>query len=344
MKVVIVEISESHEECIYTQVSFLKDAGYSISLLAHSDVIKQTESYIDFFDNVEEVNFNNLSFLKSLSLQVKLTKQLSKFDKVIFNTASSSKKLRNISLFLNFFKVDVIGILHNAKRLEKSFTQRLFSIKIKKYFVLNDFIKINYKNTNATKLESFYPIFFPPFNSVSIKKRENEIWITIPGRLHYSRRNYKFLIEQLNLKEINKSIKFIILGNINTKDGLHFLDTIKSLQLDTYFKTFNEFISNDKYYNYLEKSDYILPLLNLDDESYLKSKITGTFNMAFGFKKRMICNRELEEISDVKENSILYKADSFINTLNSLTIDNKKVYNDEKWAYEFQKNKYLTFI
>lgn len=344
MRIAIVEISKSHEECIYTQASFLKDAGYSISLIAHSDVIKQANSYVNIFDSVEEVSFKSRNYIKSISYQVSLAKQLAKFDKVIFNTASSSKKLRNIALFLKFYKVNVIGVLHDAKRLEKSFTQKIFSIKIKKYFVLNDFIKENYKIDTRLNLESFYPIYFPSYNTVSIKKGENEIWITIPGRLYYNRRNYKFLIEQLHLKEINKSIKFIILGDINTKDGLDFLSEVRSLQLDVHFIFFNKFISNDEYYSYIEKSDYILPLLNLNDKSYLKSKITGTFNMAFGFKKVMICNEELGKINDIKENSILYKTDSLINILNDLKTDNMDVFNGGKWEYEFQKEKYLTFI
>lgn len=344
MKVAIVEISESHEECIYSQVSFLKDAGYKVTLFAYPKIIQQAKSYRQFFEQIQEVNFDGLSFFKSLSLQIKLTKQLSKFDTVIFNTASSSKKLRNVSLFLNFYKTKVVGILHNAKRLEKSFTQKLFSIKIKKYFVLNDFIKENYKNISSSKLESFYPIYFPDFNKESIEKSSNEIWITIPGRLHYNRRNYKFLIEQLKSHSIGEHIKFIILGNINSKDGLDFLEKIEKHNLKSSFKTFNEFISNATFYSYLEKSDYILPLLNLDDESYFKSKITGTFNMAFGFKKTMICHQKLEILSDVKENGILYDENSFNSVINKLSEPNEDTYNNEKWTFEFQKRNYINFI
>ena len=344
MKIAIVEISESHEECIYTQVSFLKDAGFSVTLFGHPNIIKQANSYIHLFDTIQEIDFNTLSFLKSFSLQIKLTKQLATFDSVIFNTASSSKKLRNIALFLTFYKVDVIGVLHDAKRLEKSFTQRLFSIKIKKYFVLNDFIKENYKNIRASKLESFYPIFFPKTDTEEITKDVNDIWITIPGRLHYSRRNYKFLIEQLQKHQINKNIKFVILGNINSKDGLHFLEELKNYELVHSFIIFKEFISNSTYYSYLEKSDYILPLLNLNDKSYLKSKITGTFNMAFGFKKSMICNQELAIISDINKNGILYDEHSFISILNELSFDDSNRYDDEKWTYKYQKTKYINFI
>lgn len=344
MKVAIVEISESHEECIYSQVSFFKDTGCKVTLFAYSTIINQVKSYSHIFDSIQEVNFEELSFLKCLSRQIKLTKRLSKFDTVILNTASSSKKLRNVSLFLNFYKTEVLGILHNAKRLETSFTQKLFSIKIKKYFVLNDFIKKNYKNISSSALESFYPIFFPEFNKEEIVKSSNEVWITIPGRLHYNRRNYPFLIEQLKKQSIKENIKFVILGNINSKDGLDFLEKIKENKVTSYFKIFDEFISNSIFYSYLEKSDYILPLLNLNDESYFKSKITGTFNIAFGFKKIMICHQKLGILPDVRENGILYGEDSFISVLNELSEKELVKYKNEKWSYDFQKRKYINFI
>lgn len=345
MKIAIVELSVSHEECIYSQVSFLKEDKNEVSLIVHPNIKKQI-AYTDLLSNIDIVDFDNLKGFKSLKKQLALAKQLNKFDKVILNTASSSKQLRNIACFLLFSKVECIGVLHNTKKLQKSFTQKVISFKIKKYFVLSDFLKNNaiVKNPKI-KLESFYPIFFPDYQKDKLSKNENDIWFCIPGRVEFYRRDYFFLINQLDKKEISKNIKFIILGNINTKDGLLFRTEIEEGKLANHFVFFDKFIENDLYYKYIKASDYILPLLKKEDVSYLKYKISGTFNLAYGFKKIIFFNEFYSEVNDLSKNGISYDDSSFIQKLNTIdSLQLKDVYADKKWSFKYQQEKYMNFI
>ncbi|AUC84883.1 hypothetical protein CW731_06070 [Polaribacter sp. ALD11] len=346
MKAAIVELSKSHEECVFSQISFLQeDNNDDVSLFLHP-AIKNQITYLNLANNVSIINFDELKGFKSLQYQLNVVKELSKFDKVIFNTASSSKQVRNIVFFLLFYKVECIGVLHNTKKLQKSFTQKIISLKIKKYFVLSDYLKDKVRISNSKiKLESFYPIFFPKFKSQNIEKKQGEVWFCIPGRVEFSRRDYFYLIHQLQKNELSAKIKFLILGNINTKDGIAFKSELERLNFESYFIFFNEFITNELYYSYIEKSDFILPLLKRKDFSYLNFKISGTFNLAFAFKKIIICDDFYKNITDLNENGIFYSEESFteiISNTNNFVI--KNTYSDKKWHYNFQYKKYINFI
>ncbi|OBX24512.1 hypothetical protein LX77_01635 [Gelidibacter algens] len=346
MKIALVELSESHEECMFSQVSFLADAGHEVSLYIHPKI--DVESYKEFAIPIFRYDFDALSKMKRLPLQLKLVNHLKTFDKVIFNTASSSKSLRNVVVFLNGYKTECIGVVHHVRKLNKSFTQKIISTKIKKYFTLSDALKNNIQlKDKSLKLESFYPIFFPSTEKVRLSKKENEVWICIPGRVFFDRRDYQFLVEKLSQINIPKLLKFIILGNINNQDGLKLKQQLEKHQVSDAFVIFEKFIPNSAYYSYLEHSDFIMPLLQKQDKNYIDSKITGAFNLAFGFKKPLLFHKFYEVIPDLKANGISYNDANFENILNAIanrTIEIPSLYQDKKWSYEYQQKKYINFI
>lgn len=347
MKIAIVEVSESHEECIYSQVSFLKDSGYNISLYVHFKIAPAVKNYSHLVDSISIINFSALKGLKKLYKEIKLVQELKQFDKVIFNTASSSKSVRNICFLLKLYRVEAIGIIHNVSKLNRSFTQKIINLKIKKYFALNDFLKENIVLKNKSlKLNSFYPIFFPDTTKNVIEEKNNNIWICIPGRIFFNRRNYTFLTQKLVEKKPPQNIKFIILGNINTSDGRTFKEIITKNNLTSSFIFFDSFIQNKTYYNYIYNSDYIMPILQTEDKTYLTDKITGTFNLAFGYKKPLLCNTFYKSFTDLAKNGLFYTEDNFHETLASLNTLEQPTdsYKSPKWSYDYQKSNYLNFL
>ncbi|TDU42654.1 hypothetical protein BXY82_0047 [Gelidibacter sediminis] len=346
MKIALVELSESHEECLYSQVKFLVDAGYDVFLIIHPKI--NIEGYRELVTHVYYYNFDALSKLKRIPLQIKLTKYLKNFDKVIFNTASSSKSLRNIVFLLNAYQTECIGIIHHVRKLNKSFTQKIISAKIKKYFALSDSLKNNIQvKDTGVRLESFYPIFFPSVERLPLNKKENEIWICIPGRVFYDRKDYQFLLGQLSKFKLPTHLKFIILGNINNHDGLQLKQQLENHQLSDAFIIFDQFVPNNVFYNYIQQSDFIMPLLQKHDKDYIDSKITGAFNLAFGFKKPLLFHEFYKEIPDLRKNGICYNEHNFETTLTSIankSFDMNTLYQDVKWSYNHQQKKYINFI
>jgi hypothetical protein len=344
MKIALVEFSESHEECIYSQLLFLKEKNIELDLVVNAKLKPQVNLYSDLVKTIIYTSNKELNFFEKITFDLKWSSKLSKYDKVIFNTCNGSKRIRNISLLLKPFKTECVGILHDTGKLRKSFTQNLINLKVRKIFVLSDHIKK--EDSTRNKLESFYPIYFPEYNKIDINKSTNT-FVCIPGKVEFKRRDYKLLIKIAKETKNTQNLKFIILGNINTKDGISLQKEIFANNLEDKFVFFNTFIKNDEFYSYIEKSDYIMPLLYSDDKDYLRSKITGSFNLAYGFKKTLIVHEFYEKISDLKESSIFYNNSTIKETFEkNIFIQNSKNnrYKNIKWDFEYQKEKYTRFI
>lgn len=349
MKVALLEIGTSHDECLYSQIKFIKsEKKYHLTLIANNVLADNIKNY-DLVDkiNLIDVGEGTSQLLNLWKLRNKLISE--KFDKVIINTAQSGV-VKNLMLMPFPKKIEFIGVLHNTKKLIKSFSQKLISRKIKKYFVLSDYLLEKSKSISETKFkfESFYPIYFPQHEKVDLKKLNSEIWIAIPGNIEFKRRDYLSLFDSIDKFGLNKNIKFILLGNINNgkEDSKIIKNKIQSMNLKESFVTFNSYVDIDTYYSYLEYSDFILPLIHIDpnkDTTY-KYRISGAFNLAFGFKLPLIMENYFKEFDDFKDNSIFYSPDNMIEIINNIKISKTNVYTENKWDFEFQKHKYLKFI
>ncbi|MDO7171513.1 hypothetical protein [Mariniflexile sp. AS56] len=353
MNVALIEFNNYHQECIYSQVKFLKTDHSKVTLIINPKSKNLTASYSHLIDETYYYDKKaSFSFIKKLFLLFKLYRFIvqKKFDKIIFNTASSSKTIIFITLLLKFSDVECIGTIHNLKKMGGSFSQKLLNIKIKKYFVLNDFLLSSHpiKNTEI-RLNSYYPIFFPDYKTCQVNKPTNEIWISIPGEVNFKRRDYSIVIESL-LKTTNSShLKFIILGKINAipKDGEVFLELLSKHGLKTNFITFDAFVENDLFFSYLKASDYILANLQLNDNSYLKYKISGVLNLAFGLDKRLIAPSKLNIIKDLEENTLFYDSSEGLSKLLSNNLQTEKDTDfilNKMMDYKVQQKKYIDFI
>ena len=336
-KIALIEFDQSHAECLYSQILFLKD-HYQITVFINE---KSPEDF---------TNIPNITLIQ-LNLEDKKTNQFvkkylisEKISKVIFNSAER-KIFKFLLLFLFNQQISFWGILHNPNRLKKSLKQKYISYKLNGYLVLSDFIKQNIITEKLTKtpVKSIYTIFFKDENiSKKITKPENETWLVIPGKVEFDRRDYLFL---LNLN-IPKNIKFIILGNINTKEGLEFMQMVLKSKFIKNFIFFESYIQDAEFNQYIENADFILPLVHPNNpffSKYIKNKITGTYNWAYAFKKTMLLEQSFSSIIEFKETSYFYNITS-PNQIFEVIKQPKKKYTSDKWTFEYQQNTYLNHI
>ncbi len=345
MKIALIELSESHEECLYSQVQFIGVDNPNLHLYLNPKVAFLIDGYGLDKKQVFEIKPVK-GFFKKWIYALSLAKTLGKYDRLVFNTASSSKLLRNLVLLLNFYSVDCLGVLHNTKKLESSFTQRLISTKIKRYFVLNDHLTKPPNLKKTIQIQSFYPIYFPEYTS-RLEKPEDETWLVIPGSIDFKRRDYLRLMDSLFGQPPIAKLKIILLGKLNDtfEDGRKLLEEISKRKLNHYFVTFERFIGNETFHAHIAKADFVMPLLTLNDD-YLNHKISGSFNMAFAYKKPMLTHKFYSSLPDLSENSIFYDESTLYDFLDSLNTFpcTKHFYGSEKWHFSFQKNHYLEFI
>ncbi|MFT0715891.1 hypothetical protein [Flagellimonas lutimaris] len=351
-KAALIEFNSYHDECLYSQIKFLDSAGYSLTLVVSSQIKDRASEYLDIPEDViifspsDQKNlFSRISFI------LKLKKQLKKrgVKTVIFNTASSRLELILLSFLLKK-RTDLFGILHNLKKVNHSFSQKLINKSLKNYFVLNDFLENSIKlKDKSIQLHSFYPIFFPTYEETTIKKPQEEIWISIPGKLDFERRDYYLVAEALQNIQSKSNLKILILGNSNSENpkNQEFLDFIETHNLQQQFVTFNYFLDNNTFHDYLKKSDFILIPLDSVGNNYSKYKIMGCYNQAFGYKKTLISPIGLDHIPDLKKHSIFYEdVESLAQAFNEIGENRgeKKEYSGTKWSFKTQKNNYISFL
>ena len=190
IKVAIIEAGGSHDEVIRSQLLFLEDENIEIHLIIRRLHFEKTGPYNTVHSTLILEKEEKLSDrVKNLRLILRYLADHSIYN-VVINTAQGAFT-RDLTLMaprdLRF-----TGISHNPQKLGHSFTQKLISRRIKKYFVLSDFILENVKDQNPDlALDVFYPVFFP---STPLKSRNSMLNVCIPGAVDPLRRDYKSLL------------------------------------------------------------------------------------------------------------------------------------------------------
>jgi len=347
MKIALIEIGGSHDECLYSQVKILKSVKNVHLTLICDESLRENVKYYDSVDENIFIQITKKGFRQWRDLYElwKLCKK-EKFDKIIFNTAQG----KIISKFLMFpfsKRVDFYGTLHNVSKLGSSGTQRRISKKVKHYFILNEYLEngLMKNNTKNNSFSVFHPVFFPNYPKLKIDKKENEIWICIPGQVELKRRDYGALFESIKAYGININIKFLLLGKYGHKhgDGDFIKKHIQKLSIENQFMTWEGFIPVSTFNSMIKMSDYILPLIHNKDSSgeLYQNQISGAFNIAVGHKKEIIVETALSEI--LRDYSpVVYEKQSLMKTINNLTsIDVDDLFTDEKWSFDYQKKSFL---
>ncbi|MEW5846561.1 MAG: hypothetical protein AB1777_09905 [Bacteroidota bacterium] len=281
-KVIIIEFYNYHSECIYPQVIYLTKSGYEVEVICSNSTMVNIE-YLNKICNIKAYNFSKTtSYLKLWLYLLKVRKTTSA---IILNTAQGSKVLKFI--LLPFLKgINFFGIIHNLKKIEKSKGQKFISRKISKYIVIAEYLK-DTEIGKMYQIPSINTSLFPNFELDETIEKGNDIWIAIPGNIEIKRRDYIWLIDLCHTNRLN-NLKFILLGNSKKGDGLAIIRRIKDLNLENYFVWFDSFIKQETFNTYIQKADYLLPLLNPNSNEYLKYKISGIFNLSEAFNKPMI--------------------------------------------------------
>jgi hypothetical protein len=350
--IALVELGGSHEECLYSQVLFLKKYGLRVHVILFEDHLDNIEAYpeVDAWQTFNKPGgwleewllvFRLLSYLK-----------LKGISKAVLNTAEGNL-IRKLSLAARRH-TELTGIIHLSSKLWTSRSQRIISRKIRKYFVLADFIKENMvKSDTEVSIESFYPIYFPVSKAVDMLQ-EQPRRICVPGAVDFARRDYQSLIDEMLSAEIPSKVKFVLLGRTNNRDGQEMIARIRDLGLDSHFSLFDGFIPHQQFYEHLKMAWLVLPLITprcKHHPEYLEYRITGSFNLAYGFGHPMLLHESFASTRIYQETSVFYRDGGLFETVNQCMKDpevlntlKKRIGVLPEFRFEVQAEKYIHFI
>lgn len=351
LNVLIFEHTTSHSELLYSQIQFLAKDGHLIHLW-----INRNSDTKDF--DLATITLINLTQLK-LKIYYKLFRYLrtERIDVIIFNTAHGLF-IRDLSVLLLLSRVKAYGILHQADKVIYSFTQKIILLKVKHYYVLNDFVlewlKKNYI-VEKVKFNSFYPIYFPE-RFYTKKETHKSIIFCIPGAIEPERKDYIFLINYLNRfgSEMDTRIKFKLLGNILSDNGKLLWEKLVLNKIENWFITFDSFVSNDGFFQELNNSDFVFPLIHPSGKhfkAFYETGASGAFSLAFAVKKPLLLHSQFRLNEEYKNVSVFYNEENLLSVFRSIVSDElliskleNKYNNFPKLNFEYQTKKFNEFL
>ncbi len=350
MKIAIIEVGGSHDECIYSQIKIIKSLeGVHLTLICNNS-LKENVQYFDLVD--KKVFFQLRSGYKQWVDVYKLWRFCQKegFDKIIFNTAHGSPVSR-LLLFPFNKQTKFYGVLHQPKKVITSYTQKKISKKVAHYFILDEYLEKVVENGGKNKfsVSVFYPVFFNDYPQLEVKKNEGEVWIGVPGGVDLKRRDYKTLFESIKKYGINSNIRILLLGGFSQIPGssIYLKKQLSELKVKDNFLIWEKFVPVETFHSMVKSCDYILPLIHDDhlSGSLYKNQISGAYNIAVAYKKPLLVEKTFGDKFLFDYNPITYRRESLMETINQLD-ENKSTnhYEHPKWSFEFQKKSYLNAI
>ncbi|MGL1890219.1 MAG: hypothetical protein OCD02_01265 [Spirochaetaceae bacterium] len=199
--------------------------------------------------------------------------------------------------------------------------KRFINCKVDKFIVLNSTLKENLlqrvdKPVHVVK-------FKEKLKDVFNNKSGSSLSIVIPGTVNDKRRNYVDLIEMLKkIIDIHNNVSFVFLGKVVSNNIIEILNLLP-IEYKEKFTWFDYYISQNHYYEYIVKSDFILAPINrqitqygLVEEYYGETKASGAEFDAYKYGKKLFIP-EFYQIKDI-DIDVVYYSDENIDLYNKI--------------------------
>ena len=348
--VAVIEIGGSHDECLLSQFFALKQAGCRIHFVGTEELWQRNQvfhSLVDAFVPLKVGRGAIADFMTTRRLNGYFTTK--GIEKVILNTAQGGH-IRNLCVTAKN-STEFIGIIHTLRKFNGSFTQRVISRKVKKYFVLNTFFIDHILPQKGIQLEAFYPLRFPTFEHSS-KETKPFIQIAVIGGVENRRKD---LMGSLPLMEsiLGLDIRIVFLGKSDPKkeEVIAFKKALEEMGLQEKVILFDDFVDAQRFDEVLKSTDFIWPMVHPETESakeYFRNQIPGALNVALGYNIPLFVHREYASSWSDLHTAATYELETFRQDLEK-AIENRNKLSDDlaqnpKYSVANQEENYVKFI
>lgn len=348
--IALLEIGGSHGECLLAQISALRSVDAKIHLICTKELLLQHPNLAEEVDEVYCVTFLKKAFADFLTIRrINRYFVANKIETVVLNTAQGGN-IRNLCLTASA-KVQFVGIIHTIRKFQGSSTQKIINRKVKKYFLLSDFLLAKVTPPTGITIESFYPLVYPHFDKI-LPKKDGEIWITIAGGLENRRKDIAGFLTMIDTLDL-QNLRFIFLGKseLSHPEVIDFMEEIEKRKIQNHFTFFKEFVSSAEFDATISQSDFLLPLIHPNTQSaeqYIENQISGMFNLSFSYHKALLMHKAYSEIEDLKISSFFYDLNTFSECLQRAKTEKatkiSEIQEEKKWDVQTQNERYLSFI
>ena len=326
-RVLLLEGSHAHAECLHAQIRFLNALGVQVHLW-----LNRASPYRPPAD--EPVKALRLIDPEGLQGRILTAIELRKYltqtgiGHLVINTAHGLLA-RDITLALRGHPVQVAGLCHHAEKLGSGITQNLISRRIKNYFVLHPYMQRWARPQEGVTISQFYNIFFvnpAKMGPAVLPAPGEEVRIVLPGALEPDRRDYGSLLALAGSGQWPAGVKVVLLGDASgTEYGRQLVRTIRAEGFGSYFELFESYISDTVFFEQMRRAAAVLTLLHPNVkqfEIFSRFSISGSYNLAFAFQKPILCVQDPFEGYEVfKDVGLFYQPDQLGELLSHIAAD-----------------------
>lgn len=308
----LVELDGSHAETLHSHATVLHRLGFDVHLLVRGETRALVgdpgpAAAVATFD-VDPSLCRSVAGIRRLCAYL----ERERIELVVLNTAEG-RRVRNLCLLAPAAAGRFVGVLHNAHKLGTSATQFWITRRVAGYFVLSETIAANVAG-RSRPVEAFYPILFPTVPSLP---PAFGFEVVVPGRIDPKRRDYRSLVEELQVGSLHPSVRIVLLGDGSGAAGRE----VRSQLVETGapIEVADGFVPERELLQRTARARIVLPLITPrcpGFERYRTTKITGAWSLAFGLGKPMLTHASLAALDEVRAASILYDDGTLVARLN----------------------------
>ncbi len=302
MHLLLAELSNNHHEALLALLA------YTAALPAQQVTVLAPPSTASLYTALAEVHH----FIPFSGWEPLLRDQLhqSPFTHVFHVTAYGREPLK---LAQHLEPLPQVGLIHNTQKLQRfSWLQWRLRRYLKHFFVLRPGLLGGISKTYPL---SYLPIHFCPPSFYRLippsPLPHGSIYIAIPGRIEYKRRDYFSLIEALRHLKGRDRFRFLLLGPSEAphSDYPDLATRLEQVGYADLFIRFAEVIDFPRYHAYIQQSRAVLPLVHLEPakaKPYLRYQIMGAFPLAHLYKKPLLLPQAFADEPDLEDSSFFY--------------------------------------
>lgn len=362
MRVALVELRTSHDECLFSQALFLRPHATHLALLGPPPLLDRLRGRADFdaWIPLRSEAPGARRWWGVVDCWRALWRE--RFDWVVFNTAQGSM-VERLSLLPFPGKQKTAGLLHDVGKLDRSPAQRLISRRLDHYYVLADYLLDGVAEDHRVPVAAFHAMFFPPWDASRVSAGAAEpgrdraaaatptpFVVCVPGNVERKRRDYEALLSVITRPDLHPGIHFVLPGRSAHAhgDGPWLRAALRDAGVEERVRMWDDFIDHDTFHSVVAGSDVVLPLVHPHlpgHARYLTQRISGSFNLAFGHRRPLLMDRQFQGAVDFEGVALFYEPDRLAEVLSNLAVDRSPLeaitYGDERWTAAAQARRYL---
>ena len=241
-----------------------------------------------------------------------------------------------------------VGVVHNLAKLRRfSWIQWRMMQYIRFFWVLRPGLYRRLPEKYRMRSDYLWTGVYPASLEAQIPAVQGEkgkVYICIPGRVEYKRRDYRMLLEVLERLEGRERFQFILLGPaVGThSDYADFFSRIQGRGWEEVFVSFSEIVPFPLYHAYVRMSQAVLALIHpnryREHRVYFDSQISGAFPMAQAHQKPLFLHRSFAGEAELEDCSYFYDtSDDLVRLLESLaagSLDAGHLYRGNWFSFE----------